>query len=602
MEESRCLALSGAVMGTAMKTAMKGMLLRCALGRRLAGLWADRRGVNMVLVGFSIVPLVAVSGLAIDTVRGYTVKSTLQSAIDNALLAAAHDLDSDDPPTFHQDYSAPVTPTTRRDRVFDEFFRANFPEDFLAAHSVTYDLTYDSTERSLAASAMVTAPTTFMAVVGIHDMDVRASGMAYGENAGMELALVLDVTGSMRSDGKIGALRSAARDLIDIIYGTHDEIDNLFVSVVPYTTSVNINRPWTDPTPEGQTGRVRRDGDTRVDLTDPIHSDRDLFRAAHTAWLTADSDVTSSPYTLEPWLGCVEARHVAPTPYHAPVWSETYTVNGNEARYDTYVDETYNERTDAYDMTDVAPASEATRFRPFRYPLAEDNRYDTPHSDTGGIVFRIESEWENDSVGPNLGCPNNAILPLTQDRQAIENAIDNLEPWHRGGTMTNVGLVWGWRTLSPNWPNATYWPDAEQTFEDRDGLHDLPLPYSFSSMVKAVVIMTDGENQAYNWPGSDIRADYTPYGRVTDANLGTTSRDEARYVIDRRMAEVCRRMRNAGIQIYTVTFGSLSREVRGLFHQCASEPDNYFHAATNDDLRDVFREIGEQLTHLRLAL
>jgi len=579
---------------------MKAMCARTVLGRRLSALWADRRGANMVIVGLSIIPLVAASGLAVDTVRGYTVKSALQSAVDAALLAAAHELDPDDPLTFHQDYSAPVTPTTQRDRVFDSFFRANFPQQFLDSYGITYDLTYNPDERSLAAAAGVTTPTTLMAVVGIDTMTVSAGGLAYGENAGMELALVLDVTGSMRGS-KIQSLRAAARRDVDIIYGGRTEIDNLFISLVPYTTTVNINRPWIDPTPVAQAGRVRTDGDSQVDLTDPLSQGRTLFRPPHTAWLDPAADVAGHPYTLEPWLGCLEARFAPATAYHAPVWSDTYTVNGHSARYDTYIDTTYNSRLDAYDLSAAPPVSPETLFQPFQYPLAEDNRYDVPHSDTGGTVFRIESEWENNSVGPNLGCPNNAVVPLVDSRQTIENAIDNLEAWHRGGTMTNVGLVWGWRTLSPNWPSATYWPDGESYFQDRDGPHAMPLPYNYPNMVKAVVIMTDGENQAFNWDGSSIRADHTPYGRVTDGNLGTTDRNQARFVIDRRMAEVCRRMKDVGIQIYTVTFGDLSAEVRGLFHQCASESDNYFHAATGADLRDAFQAIGEQLTHLRLA-
>ena len=26
-----------------------------------------------------------------------------------------------------------------------------------------------------------------------------------------------------------------------------------------------------------------------------------------------------------------------------------------------------------------------------------------------------------------------------------------MRPWRRGGTTGNLGLAWGWRTISPNW-------------------------------------------------------------------------------------------------------------------------------------------------------
>ena len=34
---------------------------------------------------------------------------------------------------------------------------------------------------------------------------------------------------------------------------------------------------------------------------------------------------------------------------------------------------------------------------------------------------------------------------------AQADALGELLPWHRGGTMANLGLAWGWRTVSPKW-------------------------------------------------------------------------------------------------------------------------------------------------------
>jgi hypothetical protein len=40
-------------------------------------------------------------------------------------------------------------------------------------------------------------------------------------------------------------MQAAAFDLIDILYGDEDEIDNLWVSLVPYTATVNIGNTRT---------------------------------------------------------------------------------------------------------------------------------------------------------------------------------------------------------------------------------------------------------------------------------------------------------------------------------------------------------------------
>ena len=75
--------------------------------------------------------------------------------------------------------------------------------------------------------------------------------------------------------------------------------------------------------------------------------------------------------------------------------------------------------------------------------------------------------------GPNLGC-GTPITPLTESRGTVEAGINAMRPWRRGGTTGNLGLVWGWRTISPTWRGL--WGDA-----------DLPLDYGTDFMDKVVV-------------------------------------------------------------------------------------------------------------------
>ena len=56
----------------------------------------------------------------------------------------------------------------------------------------------------------------------------------------MELALVLDVSGSMNKPEKIGAAKSAAQDMIDILYGDEETLPNTWVAVIPFSGRVNI--------------------------------------------------------------------------------------------------------------------------------------------------------------------------------------------------------------------------------------------------------------------------------------------------------------------------------------------------------------------------
>ena len=66
---------------------------------------------------------------------------------------------------------------------------------------------------------------------------VAAGARIERQTTGMELSLVLDNTGSMWGS-KFTAMQAAAYDLVDIIYGDDTTVDNLWVSLVPYTASV----------------------------------------------------------------------------------------------------------------------------------------------------------------------------------------------------------------------------------------------------------------------------------------------------------------------------------------------------------------------------
>ena len=62
--------------------------------------------------------------------------------------------------------------------------------------------------------------------------------------------------------------------------------------------------------------------------------------------------------------------------------------------------------------------------------------------------------------------------------------------WSRGGTAGNEGLAWGWRVLSPRWRGL--W--GGNTPNTR------PLDYKTANTDKVAVILTDGDNQVYDWP------------------------------------------------------------------------------------------------------
>ncbi len=230
---------------------------------------------------------------------------------------------------------------------------------------------------------------------------------------------------------------------------------------------------------------------------------------------------------------------------------------------------------------------------------------------TGNITEANQASLpDNTAVGPNLGCPNLPVMGLQPSRNAAMPVIAQMVANFRGGTFINLGLQAGWWTLSPNWRNLwnTKYPQ-------------LPLDYGTPNMQKVIVLMTDGNNEWYDWSGgapgvgpkgppqwpNDGDTDYAAYGQLKMNQMGlagSVTQGNATTQINQAMSQMCTNIKNAGIAIYTVLFnhdGSVSPSTQTLFQNCASSPQNYFLTPTAADLETAFSTIGGQLAGVRLS-
>ena len=549
--------------------------LRRALELSRGGrLWADEGGAIAAIIALAMIPLFAATGLAIDVGRSYLLQSKLSYAIDSAGLAGGRAFDSDN-------------------RLNDVlmFFEANFGEGTTDASLKTGSpsVTFDDESNTIQIEASASIPTYFMQIAGIDEMTVSARTVIQREMPGMELVLVMDNTGSMRSSGKIDAMKDAATALVETLYGDRETVPNFWVSLVPYAATVNIGADRTDW------------------LVDQSYD-------SDAAWLSADMDGEERfgyhPNHFAPtsWKGCVEARSY-PNDSNDAFASE-------EAWYPHLWRTTLGAFANPHHEPDPDPYDEYTPETWSAY-LNGDNDWDP---DGNQADLQEENSAQNEGTGPNLGC-GPAITPLVASKTTVQDAIDEMLPWHRGGTMANLGLAWGWRVLSPNW----------QGLWGGDTPEELPLAYETQSMEKVVVLLTDGVNQWYDWPGDKWTedgedhysglpgknrypgthddtfrsdwpgADYTAYGRLSEGRLGTTSNSGAKNEVNSRMLELCESMKGEDILLYTITFRLTDSATRSLYESCATSPDHYFDSPSNSDLQQVFVEIANELSNLRIA-
>ena len=183
----------------------------------------EERGSAIPMIGMGIMLIITAAGTAIDMARAQIVQSRMSSALDNAGLAAGAVLNSSD-----------ITAQTSK------YFYANFPASYLGTTITSLTATPNADNTIITLNVTGTVPMTFMKLLAIDNVQVSARSEITLSNKGIELVLVMDNTGSMSANGKLTAMKSAATDLVNILYGTKTSIPNLWIGLVPFSQAVNI--------------------------------------------------------------------------------------------------------------------------------------------------------------------------------------------------------------------------------------------------------------------------------------------------------------------------------------------------------------------------
>ena len=185
--------------------------------------WLNRfcRDESGVLVGFAVflfLIILMVGGIGIDIMRSEMNRTRMQHTLDRAILAAA-------------DMGQPLKP----EAVVQDYFTKSGLSDTLTFVQGDTGLNY----REVTARAETTTNTRFMHLAGVETLTAAAGGRAEERIGGVEISLVLDVSGSMNSNSRLYNLKTAAKDFIDTM-DANTEDGKLSISVVPYATQVSV--------------------------------------------------------------------------------------------------------------------------------------------------------------------------------------------------------------------------------------------------------------------------------------------------------------------------------------------------------------------------
>lgn len=413
--------------------------------RKSSELLRDEGGATVIIFAIVLIPVLILIGLAVDGLRAFSAAETAHSAADAAALAAARAMSEGN---------------LSNDEITDianRYFQANAAGTgkLPYARFGPIDVKTDRDSGSVTVSVDTAVPTTFGQLARVDELVMTRSATAVIGLSDIELGLMLDVTGSMNRNDKLGALKRATADLIDTLIPEGGNADKVRIGLAPYSEQVNVG-PYAD---------VVSDSRNRT--------------------------------------GCVVERR-------GP------SLN-----------------------TDTAPS-----------------RIDAFH-----VMTRDEEQRYRRGI-----CPPAEIEPLTSDKERLRSIVQD---YRAGGwTAGHLGIQWAWNLVSPRWSGI--WPGGST-----------PRAYDTPNLIKAVVLMTDGEfNTAYT-------------GRPGLGAMMAESYDHTE--------ELCRNIKREGVIVFAVAFDLREPRARRALEDCASD-DGFFHRAENEEeLRRAYRNIAVKLTELRLA-
>jgi Flp pilus assembly protein TadG len=202
------------------------------IGNVARALGADRSGNFAVLTAVAASVLALSVGFAVDVVQLYNVKSGLQNALDAAITSTARDLTTG--AIKSQDARA----------TFEAFFFANGDPEAVASNRVVLDqFEIDKAAKTVAATAYMDADLFFPLFRSGPTQRIGVESAAIYSDKAIEVAMMLDVTGSMKKTSKsdkIGDLRKAATNAVNALLGSQDETKpRVRVAIVPYAEAVN---------------------------------------------------------------------------------------------------------------------------------------------------------------------------------------------------------------------------------------------------------------------------------------------------------------------------------------------------------------------------
>jgi Flp pilus assembly protein TadG len=591
------------------------------------GFGRDRAGNVAMMWALMGAVLVGLLGITVDFTRAQMLRAQMQNAVDGAALAAAR---------------GDTQTEAQREAAARAFFDSEMRD---LAPTATLTIADIPGTNQVTVGASMPMPLSLARIVRNEDWTIHVNSDAERSGNNIEVALVLDVTGSMAGQ-RIIDLRTAATNLVDTVIRDQQVPYSSRIALVPYSMGVNAGSyandvrgsiagpdnisaaAWHTGSARNITGITRANpavvtasahgfsnGDTVYirNVSGMTQVNNRVFTVANASTNTFQlQDVNSSGYnsyssggTSTECLNTTCSVEITASGHDFEVGNRAYFtgVNGMTQLNNTLFTVSAVDGSQftlsgahgsysAYTSGGDAHCTQAGCDY-FAFQNASANSWRVFPSSTC-VSERVSSQQYTDAapsdahVGYNYpssanACPGAGIVPLTTDANYVNGRIATLQA--AGSTAGHIGLAWGWYMLSPNW--ASLFPAAGQGAS-----------YSAPETLKIAVLMTDG---AFNtgYCNGVISADSNSGAGAASERINCNATNGQPFAQAR---ELCSAMKNRGIVIYTVGFGlSGDAAAEDFMRDCATDSGHAYLTGSGNELIAAFNAIAASITQLRIT-
>ena len=193
----------------------------------------DERANVAPIFAIAVIPILGLTGTAVDYSSATAARTAMQAALDTTALILskeANGLTQDQLNTKATQYfDANITNVEVKNRLVTPVFSTPQAGNFVLNISVT-----------------ASADLRFMKVFGQSSLPISSSTEVKWGIKKLELAMVLDNTGSMASSSKMSNLKIAAQNLLTTLKNAAKKAGDVKVAIIPFDVTVKLGNSYKD--------------------------------------------------------------------------------------------------------------------------------------------------------------------------------------------------------------------------------------------------------------------------------------------------------------------------------------------------------------------